>query len=115
MPIPISQSLSIIAVTSLVTIALRFLPFFLFPAHKKTPEYIIYLGTVLPFAIMGMLIIFCLKDVTLFSGTFGVPELLSIVFIIGLHLWKRNTLLSIAGGTILYMLLIQILLPMFFA
>lgn len=86
----------------------RFLPFLLFPSGKPTPKYIRYLGTVLPAAVFGMLVVYCLKNVNVFAGSHGIPELLAIVLVIVLHLWKRQMLLSIAGGTIYYMLLVQL-------
>lgn len=90
------------------TMLTRFLPFLLFPAGKPTPKYIQYLGTVLPSAVFGLLVVYCLKNVSLLEGSHGIPELISIVFVIVLHIWKRQMLFSIAGGTILYMLLIQL-------
>lgn len=87
------------------TLLTRFLPFLLFPAGKPTPKYIQYLGTVLPSAVFGLLVVYCLKDVSLFAGNHGIPELLSIAAVVGLHIWKRQMLLSIAGGTLCYMLL----------
>ncbi len=102
-----SHSVMIIAVTALVTMALRFLPFLIFGENRKTPGVIAYLGQVLPFAIMGMLVVYCLKDVTFLSSPFGVPEVIGCVIVAGLHIWKRNTLLSIGAGTICYMLLVQ--------
>ena len=89
------------------TMVTRFLPFLLFPAGKPTPKYIQYLGKVLPSAVFGLLVIYCLKDVAIFSGNYGLPELIAIIFVIILHYWKRQMLLSIAGGTICYMLLVQ--------
>lgn len=89
------------------TMATRFLPFLLFPAGKETPAYVLYLGRVLPYAIMGFLVVFCLKNVSLLSSPYGVPEAIAMVVIVALHLWKRNVLLSIGGGTIVYMLLVQ--------
>ena len=97
----------IVAVTALVTIALRFLPFLIFGENRKTPEIVTYLGRVLPFAIMGMLVVYCLKNVSFVSPPFGIPELIGCAVVAGLHLWKRNTLLSIGGGTLCYMLLVQ--------
>jgi branched-subunit amino acid transport protein AzlD len=97
----------IVAVTAAVTIALRFLPFLIFGENRKTPEIVAYLGKVLPFAIMGMLVVYCLKGVSFADAPFGIPELLSCALVAGLHVWKRNTLLSIAGGTVCYMLLAQ--------
>lgn len=89
------------------TLATRFLPFFLFPDNKKTSPYIRYLGSVLPFSVMGMLVVYCLKTVSLNAVLPGAAEAIAILCIICLHLWKRNTLLSIAAGTAVYMLLIQ--------
>lgn len=90
------------------TMLTRFLPFLLFPAGKTTPKYIQYLGKVLPPAVFGLLVIYCLKNVQLFSGSHGFPELIAIVVVVVLHLWKRQMLLSIAGGTVCYMLLVQL-------
>ena len=89
------------------TMLTRFLPFLLFPAGKETPKYIQYLGKVLPAAVFGLLVVYCLRNVSLFSGNHGIPEVVSIVLVIVLHMWKRQMLLSIAGGTICYMLLLQ--------
>lgn len=96
-----------IAVCALVTAGLRFLPFLIFGENRKTPEIIAYLGKVLPFAIMGMLVVYCLKDVSLLSKPFGIPEAIGCAAVAGLHVWKRNTLLSIGAGTVIYMLLVQ--------
>ena len=97
-----------IAVVALVTAALRFLPFLIFGENRTTPPLITYLGQVLPFAIMGMLVIYCLKDVSFLSGSFGIPEIIGCAVVAALHVWKRNTLLSIGTGTICYMLLVQL-------
>lgn len=86
----------------------RFLPFLLFPADKPTPKYVQYLGKVLPAAVFGLLVIYCLKDVNIFTGSHGIPELIAIGVVVLLHLWKKQMLLSIAGGTICYMLLVQL-------
>lgn len=88
------------------TMVTRFLPFLIFPEGKEPPEFIQYLGKVLPNAVIGLLVIYCLKDVP-GSGTYGIPEFLAIVFIVLLHRWKKNILLSIGGGTVFYMLLVQ--------
>lgn len=88
------------------TMVTRFLPFLIFPEGKEPPEFIQYLGKVLPYAVIGLLVIYCLKDVP-GSGTYGIPEFLAIVFIVLLHRWKKNILLSIGGGTVFYMLLVQ--------
>lgn len=101
------QKIIIIAVVSLGTLLTRFVPFLLFPPGKPTPKYIQYLGRVLPSAVFGLLVIYCLKNVSIFSGSRGIPELLALAVTVGLHLWKKQMLLSIAGGTIFYMLLIQ--------
>ena len=99
---------AIIAVVALVTAGLRFLPFLIFGESKSTPPLVSYLGRVLPYAIMGMLVIYCLKDVSLFSGSFGIPEALGCIVVVLLHIWKRDTLLSIGAGTVCYMLLVQL-------
>lgn len=96
-----------IGMVILGTLLTRFLPFLIFPADKPTPKYIQYLGKVLPSAVFGLLVIYCLKNVSIFTGSHGIPELLSIALVVLLHLWKRQMLLSIAGGTLCYMLLIQ--------
>lgn len=97
-----------IVVITIGTMLTRFLPFLIFPAHKETPPYVKFLGEVLPYAVMGLLVVYCLKDVSFVSSVQFLPQLISIVCIILLHTLKKNTLLSIAGGTILYMFLIQI-------
>ncbi len=101
------HSALIVAVVAAVTIGLRFLPFLIFGEGRKTPELIAYLGRVLPYAIMGMLVVYCLKGITLTATPFGIPELLGCAIVAGLHVWKRNTLLSIGAGTVCYMLLVQ--------
>ena len=88
------------------TMATRFLPFLVFPKGKTPPKFVQYLGKVLPCAAIGLLVVYCFKDVAS-SGTYGIPEILSVLLIIVLHKWKKNTLLSIGGGTALYMLLVQ--------
>lgn len=105
----LTQQIITIAAVVFGTMLTRFLPFLLFPAGRPTPKYIQYLGKVLPSAVFGMLVIYCLKDVSLISGSHGIPELLAVLAVTVLHLWKRQMLLSIAGGTIFYMLLLQIL------
>lgn len=103
----ILQQIITIAMVVLGTQLTRALPFLVFPAGKPTPKYIQYLGKVLPLAVFGLLIVYCLKNVNPLTGSHGLPELLSIALVIILHLWKRQMLLSIAGGTVCYMLLIQ--------
>ena len=104
----LSQKIITIGLVVFGTMLTRFLPFILFPAGKPTPKYIQYLGKVLPSAVFGLLVIYCLKDVNIFSASHGIPEFISIVVVVGLHIWKRQMLLSIAGGTICYMLLVQL-------
>ena len=101
-------NIAMIAVMALVTMATRFLPFLIFGEKRKTPELITYLGKVLPCAIMGMLVVYCLKEVSVLQFPYGIPELLGIVFVAILHLWKRNSLLSIGAGTVFYMVLVQV-------
>lgn len=100
------HSFLLIAVVALVTMGIRFLPFVVF--RKKTPKLVLYMGKVLPFAIMGMLVVYTLKNVTPMEGNHGIPELIGVLLVIFLHKWKHNTLLSIVGGTIIYMVLVQV-------
>ena len=104
----VTQQIITIAMVVLATMLTRFLPFIVFPSGKPTPKYIQYLGKVLPAAVFGLLVIYCLKNVDAMTGSHGLPELISIAVVIGLHLWKRNMLISIAGGTVCYMLLVQL-------
>ena len=101
------QSLIIILVISFVTLLTRAVPFIFFPSKKKTPEFLAYLSGTLPLAVIGMLVIYCLKGTSVISYPFGLPELLSVAAVAAVHLWKKNTLLSIGGGTVIYMLLVQ--------
>lgn len=103
----LTQQIITIALCVLATMITRFLPFLVFSSSKPTPKYIRYLGDYLPPAIFGMLVVYCLKNVTLFAGSHGLPELIAILVTVGLHLWKRQMLLSIAAGTVCYMLLVQ--------
>ena len=96
----------LIAVMSIVTILIRFLPFLVF--RKKTPRYVSYLGRVLPPAIIGMLVIYCLKDITISVQPFGIPELIAASCVVGVQAWKRNSLISILTGTVIYMVLVQL-------
>lgn len=106
----VTQQIITIAAVVLGTMVTRFLPFLIFPEGKTPPKFITYLGTVLPYAVIGLLVIYCLKD-AVFSSLHCLPELIAIAFIVVLHKWKKNTLLSIAGGTILYMVLVQVVFP----
>ena len=100
-------SLCLILIVAAVTTGIRFLPFVLF--RKKTPQFIMYLSQVLPFAIMGMLVVYCLKNVSQTTGSYGIPEAISILLVVILHKWKHNTLLSILVGTVVYMFLVQMI------
>lgn len=103
----LTQEIVTIALCAFGTMITRFLPFIVFRSDKPTPKYIQYIGNALPPAIFGMLVIYCLKDVSLLGGSHGIPEAIAIVAVVALHLWKKNMLLSIAGGTVCYMLLVQ--------
>lgn len=107
----LSQQVLTIAMIVLATMITRFTPFLLFPPHKPTPSYIKHLGKVLPSAVIGLLVIYCFKEVSFLEGKRGLPELLAVAVVTVLHQWKRQMLLSIAGGTMVYMLLVQVLFP----
>lgn len=96
----------LITIMAVVTIAIRFAPFVIF--SKGTPKALKYLGDVLPYSVMAMLVVYCLKGVSVLSGSHGIPEAISIGCVVGLHKWKHNTLLSIVVGTVVYMLLVQL-------
>ena len=98
-----------VAVIAVVTALLRFLPFLLFPEGKKRPAIIDYLCRYLPAAIMGMLVVYCLKNVSLAAWPHGIPEVIALTAVVLLHLWRRNSLISIFGGTAIYMLLVQVI------
>ena len=100
------QQIITVGVMALAVMLTRFLPFAFFQG-RPTPRYVQYLGTVLPSAVFGMLVVYCLKDVSLLTGSHGVPEAIGIVVTAALHIWKRQMLVSIAGGTLVYMLLVQ--------
>ena len=102
------HSIEIIAVAAIVTFIIRAIPFVAFGGKREVPVTVTYLGKVLPPAIMVILVIYCIKGIHLLSGSHGIPELLSIAVVTALYVWKRNTLLSIAVGTILYMILVQV-------
>ncbi|MCI8388479.1 MAG: branched-chain amino acid transporter AzlD [Clostridiales bacterium] len=104
----LTQQIITIAAVSLATILTRFIPFIIFPADKPTPKFVQYLGKVLPAAVFGLLVIYCLKGVSVTTGSHGIPELIGIAVTAVLHIWKRQMLISIAGGTIVYMLLVQL-------
>lgn len=101
-----TQSVLTIIAVVFGTMTTRFLPFLIFPEGKKVPAYVEYLGSVLPYAVIGLLVVYCLKD-AIFTVYHGSPEFISMVLIVVLHQWKKNTLLSIATGTVCYMVLLQ--------
>ena len=101
------QILVTILVIALTTLLTRALPFLFFPEGKKTQEFVTYLGGVLPFAAIAMLVVYCFKSVSLSDGSHGIPEFLAAAFVLGIHKWKHNMLFSIGGGTVLYMFLVQ--------
>ena len=103
-----AQSLITIGIIALGTVFTRFLPFWLFPKGKPAPRIVAYLGKVLPCAVMGLLVVYCLKDVQPAAAPYGLPELIAVAATAGLHVWKKNTLLSVGVGTVLYMLLVQL-------
>ncbi len=97
----------IITISAAVTLLLRALPFVVFNGKKETPKFILYLSDVLPYAVMGMLVVYCLKNINFLGENHGIPELISVAVVAGLHAWRKNTLLSIIVGTALYMILLQ--------
>ena len=108
MTMPLWEQIITVALCIAATMLSRFLPFILFSSRRPTPRYIQYLGAALPAAIFAMLVVYCLKDVDLLSGTHGLPEFIAIAATVLLHLWKRNMMISMAGGTAVYMFLVQI-------
>ena len=103
-----THSILLIAVVAAVTFLLRVLPFWIFRGKRETPALIAYLGRVLPYAVMGMLCVYCLKGISFSAFPFGIPEIIASLAVILLHAWKRNTLFSILTGTVLYMVLIGV-------
>ena len=108
MEMTITEQVMIIASVVIATMLTRFIPFLIFPAGHTTPQYIRYLGRVLPAAVFGLLVIYCLRNVDIVNGTHGIPEFIGIAATALLHRWKRQMLFSIAGGTVTYMLLVQV-------
>ena len=102
-----ARAILAICIMAGITFLLRSMPFVLF-THGKIPKYISFLGKYLPFSIIGMLVIYCLKNVSLANSPYGIPELAAVALVALLHLWKRNTLLSILVGTVSYMLLLRL-------
>ena len=107
MLISVSDSIQIILVVAVCTQITRFFPFLFFGGKRKVPQYIKYLGDMLPPAIIAILIVYCLKDIKLLNYSSSIKEFIAVAIVVALHLWKRNTLLSIGGGTVSYMLLVQ--------
>ena len=103
-----THSVLLIVVIAAVTVALRVLPFLIFGGKRETPKFIEYLGKVLPFAIMGMLVVYCLRNISILTYPYGLPEVIACAVVAVLHIWKKNTLVSIIGGTACYMILIQL-------
>ena len=97
----------LVAVMAFITFLLRALPFVIFGGKRKTPAYITYLSDVLPCAIIGMLVVYCLRNIEILSSPHGLPELAACAVVAGLHLWRKNTLFSITVGTVVYMVLVQ--------
>jgi len=108
MTMTLTEQIVTIALCVLGTMLTRFLPFIIFSSSRPTPKFISYLGKALPSAIFAVLVVYCLKNVNILSYSFGIPELIAIAVTAGLHLWRRQMLFSIAGGTVCYMLLIQL-------
>ena len=104
----IKFSILTIAAVALVTILLRFIPFLIFDGKKQAPKSVEYLGSVLPYAIMAMLVVYCLKSVSIAASPFGLPELISCALVVVVHLWRKDTLISVVAGTVIYMVLIQL-------
>ena len=98
----------LIGAMSVVTILLRFLPFLIFSGKREIPKVILYLGDVLPSAVLGMLVIYCLKDIHFTVAPYGIRELSASLVVVGVHIWRRNTILSIIAGTVCYMILLHI-------
>jgi len=99
----------IITVVSITTFFPMVLPFIIFKDPKKTPDLIMYLSKILPYSIMTMLVVYCLKDMNFFNKNHALPELIAVIITILIHLYKNNTLLSIITGTIIYMVCIQLI------
>ena len=102
-----TRAILLVAVVALVTALLRLLPFAVFSGRRRTPDYVLYLGRVLPYAVMAMLVIYCYKGTSFLVYPYGLPQMIAGIFTAALHIWRRSTLLSIACGTVVYMLLVQ--------
>ena len=102
------HAVAIILIMGLVTLATRIVPALIFGRGEKIPAYIVYLGKVVPYTAMGLLIVYCLKDVSVVEPPHAVPELIALAIVSGTYLWKRNTIFSVVAGTVAYMLLVQV-------
>ena len=100
-------TLSMILIIAAVTAFLRFAPFIIFSGERPVPKWINYLGSVLPYSMMAMLVVYCLKGISFTKAPFAVPEIIAVATVVVLHIWKRNTLFGIICGTVCYMVLIQ--------
>ncbi len=109
MPLSRTTSFLIILVVAITTFSTRVIPFLVFPKGKAIPKTVQYLGKVLTPAVIGMLVVYCLKNTPVLTKPYGIPELVSVLVVAVLHVWKRNNLLSIGVGTVLYMFLIQVI------
>lgn len=103
----LTEQLLTVGLCVAATLITRFAPFLMFSPKRKTPAFVLYLGRALPPALFGMLVVYCLKSVDILGGAHGVPEFMALAVVVGLHLWKRQMLLSVAGGTVCYMVLVQ--------
>lgn len=103
------MSIAVIAVAAIATFATRVIPHLLFGGNRPVPRVVDYLGKMLPPAIIATLVVYCLRDVDFLSGSYGLPEIISIVLCAALHIWKKNTLLSIGAGTVMYMVLVHVM------
>ncbi|GGI12944.1 branched-chain amino acid permease [Galliscardovia ingluviei] len=103
----VTQSIITIAAVVAGTMLTRFIPFLVFPERKRTPKSIEFLGTILPFAMTGLLVVYSLKDTVLTACPYGIPQAIAVILVVVVHWWKHNMMLSLAAGTIAYMILIQ--------
>ena len=105
----IIHSILIILVCAIVTYLLRGAPFLIFGGKRQTPAFVSWLGKILPYSVMGMLLVYCLKDVSVTSAPFGIPELIACAVVVVLHVWRRNSLISIGFGTVSYMIIVALI------
>ena len=102
------HAMIVILIMGIVTFATRIVPVLIFGRGEKVPDYIMYLGRTVPYTAMGLLIVYCLKDVSITSAPHALPEIIAMAAVIGSYLWKRNSILSVVAGTVLYMFLVQV-------